>query len=144
MMTTHVTALDRTLQQTHEWVTGVAGRMGSDDPEKGYVALRAVLHTLRDRLLPGEAVDLSAQLPTLVRGIYFEGWKPSDQPLDYRHKEDFLGRVRADAPTLQNGESERAVTAVFGTLSAEIDRGQVDHVFRAMPEEVRALWPSAD
>jgi len=61
-MTTHVTALDRTVQQTQEWVRDIANRLGTDDPEKGYAALPAVLHTLR-------AVDLSAQLPTPVRGI---------------------------------------------------------------------------
>jgi len=142
MMTTHVTALDRTMQQTHEWVRDIASRLGTDDPEKGYAALRAVLHTLRDRLPPDEAVDLSAQMPTLVRGIYFEGWHPADKPLKYRHKEDFLNRVLDDAPSLAGHEAETAVTAVFEELGSELDVGEVNEVRDAMPAEVRSLWPS--
>lgn len=142
MMTTNVKALDRTMHQTQEWIRDIAGRLGSDDPEKGYIALRAVLHTLRDRLPPDEAVDLSAQMPTLVRGIYFEGWHPADKPLKYRHREEFLNRVLDDAPALAGHEVEDAVSAVFEELSSELDPGEVDEVRDAMPAEVRQLWPS--
>ena len=38
-------------------------------PNKAYLALRTVLHALRVE----EAVDLGAQLPMLIRGLYYEG-----------------------------------------------------------------------
>ncbi len=37
-----------------------------------------------------EVAQLGAQLPMLVRGIYYEGWDPSNKPLRGRHKRDFM------------------------------------------------------
>lgn len=141
MSTTNVAALDRSVQQTQAWLGHIAHDMGWEDHDKTYMALRAVLHTLRDRLPPDEAVDLAAQLPMLVRGIYFEGWHPADKPLRYRNKEEFVTRVRTVAPRLEAAEAERAVTAVLRELSTELDWGGVDQARRSMPEEVRELWP---
>jgi uncharacterized protein (DUF2267 family) len=137
----HVPVFDRTLQKTHAWLGGINREMGWKDHEKGYVALRAVLHALRDRLPPDEAVDLAAQLPMLIRGFYYEGWHPAGKPLKYRHKGPFLEQVRREAPAVGEAEVERAVTAVFHRLSSEIDDGEVEDVRSAMPEEIRALWP---
>jgi uncharacterized protein (DUF2267 family) len=41
---------------------------------QSYAALSAVLHSLRDRLTVDESDQLAAQLPLLVRGMYFDGW----------------------------------------------------------------------
>ncbi len=42
--------------------------------------LKAVLQTLRDRITVNEAADFAAQLPTIVRGLYFEEWHPAVTP----------------------------------------------------------------
>lgn len=142
-MTINVSALDRTVLQTQAWLGHISQQMGWEDPEKSYVTLRAVLHALRDRLPPDEALDLAAQLPTLVRGIYFEGWHPAGKPLTYRNKAEFLERVRRAARKLEEREAERAVTAVLHELSTELDQAEVNHVRQAMPPELRELWPVA-
>ena len=47
--------------------------LGWQDQCRAYHALQVVLHAVRDRL-PVEAVAaLGAQLPLLVRGMYYEG-----------------------------------------------------------------------
>ena len=114
--------------------------MGWDDRQKAYMALRAVLHTLRDRLPPHEAVQLAAQFPMLVRGFYFEGWHPADKPLKYRHKQEFLERVRNEAPGIRENELELVVTAVFHRVSAEMPGGEVEQVRGQLPAELRELW----
>jgi uncharacterized protein (DUF2267 family) len=43
--------------------------------------LRATLHALRDRLIIDEVAQLSAQLPMLIRGLYYKGWDPTKTAL---------------------------------------------------------------
>ena len=131
---------DKTLAKTHRWLDDLGTTLGWSDRERCYHALKAVLHALRDRLVVGEAVDLGAQLPMLVRGFYYEGWRPAGKPLKYRDKNHFLDRVRKEAPSLRDDDIERVVTAVFALLVSEIGGGEPDQVRRQLPPEVRELW----
>lgn len=74
---TGVSALDTTIQKTNIWLKEVMDELESDDRHRAYLALRSVLHSLRDRLTVEEATDLGAQLPILVRGFYYDAWNPS-------------------------------------------------------------------
>lgn len=137
----HISVFDKTEQKTMRWVKDVAVGMGSTDMQRSYKILRAVLHATRDRLIPDEAVQLGAQLPMLVRGFYYEGWHPHDKPKRYRHKAPFLAEVEKEAPGLDDVQLERAVTAVFQTMEAQIPGGEINQVRRALPAELRELWP---
>lgn len=95
---------------------------------------------LRDRLTAAEAVDLGAQLPTLVRGFYYDGWRPSDRPTKFHHKENFVRRVTELYPGLADADSEKAVRAVFSLLSSHITDGELKHVRDQLPPDVRSLW----
>jgi uncharacterized protein (DUF2267 family) len=90
MSPSNVAAFDKTIEKTNVWLGELQAVLTWDDRERAYHALRAVLHALRDRLPPHEAVDLGAQLPMLVRGFYYDGWHPADKPLKYRDKRPFL------------------------------------------------------
>lgn len=131
----------KTIEKTNAWLERIGGTMVWDDPHKSYMALRGVLHALRDRLPPTEAVQLAAQLPMLIRGFYFEGWHPVDKPEKYRHKKQFLHRVVEEAPWLPENDIERVITAVFDILSSELGEGETNQVRAALPAEIRELWP---
>jgi uncharacterized protein (DUF2267 family) len=128
-----------TLDLSGHWLEDLMGETGWD-PHRAYAALRAVLHVLRDRLTADEAVDLGAQLPLLLRGMYYEGWRPSAHPLKYRHKEDFLERVAQHCPALAEDERETAARAVFKVLARRVTGGEVRQVENQLPADVRALW----
>ncbi len=134
---------DKTMEKTNAWLKEVEDAMGWEDRHKAYMALRAVLHALRDRLTPDETADLAAQLPMLIRGFFFEGWHPADKPRKYRHKKEFLQQVETEAPWLHDEELERTVTAVFNVLSSRIGDGETRQVRMMLPSELRELWPEA-
>src|SRR5919204_6915564 len=90
MSTTGLEVFDTTLQKTNAWLKELMEELDWDDRHRSYLALRTTLHALQDRLNVGEAVQLGAQLPMLVRGFYFEGWNPAHTPVKARHREDFL------------------------------------------------------
>lgn len=140
MAITSVSVFDKTLEKTNLWLARIGATMVWDDPHKSYMALRGVLHALRDRLPPTEVVQLAAQLPMLVRGFFYEGWHPADKPQKYRHKKPFLDRVRKEAPWLEDDELERVITAVFDMLSSELGGGETDQARAALPPEIRELW----
>jgi uncharacterized protein (DUF2267 family) len=140
MMPSNVAAFDKTIEKTNIWLDELQAILAWNDRERAYHALRAVLHALRDRLPPQEAVDLGAQLPMLIRGFFYDGWHPADKPLRYRDKRPFLEHVAKEAPVIGEGDVEHVVTAVLDVLSSQLPHGERDQVRRALPAEVRELW----
>lgn len=137
-MTTEIPALQKTLQETNEWLSEVQAGVGGDR-QRSYHALRSVLHTLRDRLSPDENANLAAQLPMLLRGLYYEGWKPSRAPMRIRARQEFLDQIQ-ERYDLAGIDPELAARTVFGCVERHVDAGEVDKLRGLMPEEIRGLW----
>ena len=141
MTTTGVDVFDTTLQKTNAWLHELMRELGWQDQHRAYRALRATLHALRDRLTVDEVAQLGAQLPMLVRGIYYEGWDPSGKPLRERHKEQFLAHVRQELRGEPEPDTERIVRAVVAVLSRRVTEGALEDVKHLLPAEIRELWP---
>jgi len=134
-------SIDHTVQLTHQWINELDQRLGWEDKHRSFRLLRTVLQALRDWLPVNEAASFGAQLPELLRGIYYEHWRPAATPVKPRHKADFIARV-ADAfkvdPFLV---SEDAVAIVFELLTDKLTRGEIENVRHALPADIRAIWP---
>jgi uncharacterized protein (DUF2267 family) len=133
--------LDHTVQLTHIWINELDDRLGWGNKARSYRLLKSVLHAVRDWLQSAEAADLAAQLPTLLRGVYYEQWRPGAVPVKHRTKADFMARVEDAFKADPLEHPSLAVIAVFQLLSSKISAGEVDHVRRALPEDVRNMWP---
>ena len=141
-----IEAFDTTVQKTNEWLRDIGNQLGDDNRRHAYLALRGTLHAVRDFLPIEESAHLSAQLPMLVRGIYFEGWNPTNTPEEDRSRESFLRRTEhALERALWNEDhqidAEQAARAVLRVLSDRISSGEVEQVRHVLPEPVRDLWP---
>src|SRR5271157_1792341 len=117
-------------------------QMHIEDRHDAYRALRSVLHVLRNRLTPEQAVHLGAQLPLLVRGIFYDGWRIAGKPCDERQPVEFATLVAADLPPLLARDALRVTRAVFGLLEKELDRGETDKIIATLPHPLRVLWPA--
>jgi len=136
--------IDQAVQQTHIWINDVDTKMDWDNKPRSYRLLRAVLHALRDHLPVNEAADLGAQLPTLIRGVYYEQWRPAATPVKERQRDAFLARVDAAFKPDPIDNTAEAVTAVLGVLSKRVSAGEIADVRQSLPAAVRALWPAEE
>ncbi len=137
-----LTVFDDTVHTTNVWLKDLMERLHYENREDAYRALRETLHALRDRLPVNTAVALSAQLPMLVRGFYFEGWRPSTNPSDDKTAEDFADHVaKAFQRMSEQRDPKEIVGAVFGLLNEKLSAGEVDNVKSCLPPKIRSLWP---
>jgi uncharacterized protein (DUF2267 family) len=141
MSATGLETFDTTLHKTNRWLKELMQELGLDERHKAYVALRATLHALRDRLTVEEVAQLGAQLPMLIRGFYYEGWDPTGKPVKERHQEQFLARIRQQFRGDGSVDPEMVARAVFKLLAARVSEGEIEDVKHVMPAEIRALWP---
>lgn len=144
MSATGLEVFDTTVQVTNTWLKQIAADLHWGDRHRAYLALRGTLHALRDELNVDQAALLAAQLPMLVRGIFYEGWDPSKTPARDRKREDFLWRVAAEfARADPSVDPVRAARAVLRVLSAHVSAGELNQVRHVLPAGVRDLWPEA-
>lgn len=138
-----VPVFETTLQKTIEWLKDIQNQQGEEDLHKAYIALRAVLHALRDRLPIEIAVKFGAQLPMLVRGFYYEGWKPISTPIKVHQLEDFLGLVGQYLPdfSLEEESLEEMIRSVFRVIARHISSGEIFHILQVLPNPIASLWP---
>jgi len=143
MSATGLESLDHTIQLTHAWINDLDRRLGWNNKPRAYRLLKAVLHSLRDWLPPAELANLGAQLPTLLRGVYYEQWRPMATIVRPRSKHEFLSRVDADFKIDPLPHTAQAIMTVFRLLSDKITAGEIEHVRHALPEELRNIWPES-
>lgn len=135
-----IPALEPAIHKTNLWLEELAEQMNGDY-HHAYQGLRATLHALRDRLPVEETSDLAAQLPLIIRGIYYEGWNPSHTPVPEKDLDSFLQRIAGEMGGGAPPDPGQAARAVFKLLSAHCTAGQINHVRGSLPKELQALWP---
>ncbi len=133
-MAHQVSVIDRTVAKTNEWLERLCRELEIDDRQHAYGVLRAVLHALRDRIGPEVSVHLAAQLPLLVRGIFYEGWDPGSTPQKLT-LDEFIVRVEREATLQSSAEAASSTRAVMQVLWDELAPGTMDHVIAVLPDE---------
>ena len=139
MSATGLKIIDDAAQSTNEWVNDVNEKVGWDHKHRAYRLLRSVLHAVRDNLSPDEAAQMAAQMPVLIRGVFYDGWNPSKTPAKIRSRDDFIARIQHDFATDPLGDAPEAIAAVMAVLDSRISKGEMDDVRNAFTKEIQAL-----
>lgn len=140
MSATGLPVFDETLHATNTWLHEITSRMGWEDRHKSYRLLRVSLHSLRDRLPVTAAAKLAAQMPMLVRGIFYEGWRPAAVPNRIRSLDEFLAETREAFSQDAEFAAEAAFREVIAVMRMHISEGEMEEVRRVMPEPIKKLW----
>ena len=132
---------DRASYRANQWLDDLNAELGWEERYDAYIALRAVLQTLRDVLPLEEVVDFGAQLPMVVRGFFYEGWTGAP-PAEAPDRDGFVGLVSEQlAEAFLTPDGEAVTRAVFRLLARRVSDGEIYHVGRRLPRPLRSLWP---
>jgi uncharacterized protein (DUF2267 family) len=137
MAVASVDAVERTVHKTNEWLDDLAAELGTPDERRPWRVLRAYLQLLRDRLTIDEAAQLAAQLPDLLRGVFYGGFDPGDQPQRIRKREEFLALLAERAQLADAGEAAAAAAAATRVLRRHITEGEYEDLMSQLPPEIR-------
>ena len=140
MSATGLSAFDSTMHTTNVWLQDLMNELDWHDRQHAYHALRVVLHALRDHLSVEEVAALGAQLPMLIRGFYYEGWRPSATPVRERKKAAFLAHIESAFRDYPHFEVEEITRHVFRVLARHVSPGEIHGVKSVLPAELRSLW----
>jgi uncharacterized protein (DUF2267 family) len=125
---------------TRLWLDELAEELGRpDDKRCALHVLRGFLHTLRDRLPVEETAHFGAQLPETLRGIYYEGWRPSTQPQRYHDVNTFLARLAVTAQLAGETEAAFAAEAAARVVSRHVTPDELTKVGAALPHPIADL-----
>jgi len=142
MSTSGLDVFDKTLQTTNIWLDEIMADVGPDR-QIAWKVLSVVLHKLRDRVTLGLAAHLGAELPLLVRGVYYDQFEPAKLPADWS-AEDFVKEVARWLSDVRPVEPKLAIRTVFAVLSRHVSRGQIAKIQDALPQDLRSLWIAAE
>jgi uncharacterized protein (DUF2267 family) len=125
------------------WLRDYGDALGQTNERLCFRGLGAFLHCLRDHLPVSEAVGLGAQLPMIVRGLYYDGWRPARTPLDERSAEAVRAQVADELEHGLGANPDEILRAGAIVLSRHVDRRELAHLQAVLPRPLRELWPES-
>jgi uncharacterized protein (DUF2267 family) len=137
MSFTRVSSLDTSISKTNTWLAEIAGEFGTEDRRLAYRVLRAWLHALRDRLPIPIAANFAAQLPELLRGVFYDGWSPRRVPVKFGPSE-YVVRFARDAG-IHDADVPRAASVVTRAVRNHVSAGALDEALAALPPGIRQI-----
>jgi uncharacterized protein (DUF2267 family) len=131
-----IAQIDHAPHVLDQWLAEICDDLGWTEKRLAYVLLRETLHGLRDLLTVQEAADLAAQLPILVRGLYYEGWSPATALPKPEVKSALIARVSDSADPQERRQTERAIAAVLAVLRRHVPPDDITQIQQAMRRQI--------
>ena len=140
---THLDYFDNAVHDAYAWLDDIVAEATWDDLSIALYALRATLHALRDELTVEQNALLTAHLPTIIRGIYYEGWKPRPTDTPPTTRDRFLKRIATSLKHPYNEfDPEEMVQTILKTLSTHLPT-ECKKIQSTLPADLQSLWPAS-
>lgn len=115
---------------------------GQRDREAVKRGTAAVLHALRDRLMPDEAAHAVAQLPRELKEVWRARELRERKPIKM-HRRELYQRVMQEAGLKNIREARFLTLGVFAALKAQLSPGEADDVMAQLPRDLKEVWEDA-
>ena len=83
------------------------------------------------------AAHFAAQLPELLRGVYYDGWDPSAVPVKY-DREGYVNRFVQEGKVTAE-DVPRMAAAVTAVVRERGSPGHLEAALEQLPHDIRAL-----
>lgn len=140
---------DKFAQEGNQFINELSDELGhSQDQQQVLTALRAVLHSLRDRITISESFDVISQLPMMLKALYVEQWKYQEKPNKFDSIEEFKNDVKERQKKYGEDQfdwglsTEDIIARTIGKLGKYLDEGQMKHIEEQLPKELKSLITS--
>jgi uncharacterized protein (DUF2267 family) len=133
-------------QDGNSFVKTLAQNLGHpEEIGRSGIILRAVLHTLRERITISESLNMLAQLPMFLKALYVDNWEYREKPLSLKTQEEFFTEVEKHQE--HYGEQEfnwdmstgEIINTVFITLGKYVSQGEMENIISQLPKELKKL-----
>ncbi len=141
MTMTHVSSIEKSIHEFNVWIKDIKFELKCSDHD-AYTALHSTLHSLRDRLPVESVAHLGAQLPIIIKGVFYDKWSPKSTP-ERVDKMTFTSRVHSHFNNDPSINPENVIQTVFFVMQKHIDKNELDNVKAALPPKIENLFDLA-
>lgn len=127
----------RALLTDNTWIQAVADELGTTDCDFACVVLGAWLRMLRNRLTIEASARFAAELPSMVRELFYENFDPNALPVKRDAKTYTIRFARAARIAVQ--DVSRAASAATAAVCRQLSATEIDQAFAELTPELRTL-----
>ncbi len=128
-------------EKGNAWIRDLACVGDFDSQHQAYQVFRAVAHALREQLPIEASAHLAAQFPLVLKGVYYEGWRPDALHVHAGTLPEFY-KVVASGYAGKPLDPKRMSQAFFGALALNISEGEMNKIKSYLNHKLRPMLPS--
>ncbi len=135
---------ERYAAEGNRFINEVAHELGVDRNRAARIT-KAVLHAIRDRISPDDAIEFVQGLPMAMKGVFVDQYDISRTPVVIRHADEFIDFIyNKNGRASEKDFPERyhvidALKGVFRVLERNMDYGQVQQIKEMFNNEIVEL-----